>query len=139
MAVGTLFSSFYEKQAEAVFNLGSDTLKIMLSNVAPAAGNALKADITEIASGNGYTAGGSAITVTASSQTAGVYTLVCDDLVFTASGGAIANFRYAVLYDDTAASDPLIGWWDAGSTISLADTQTFTFVFGAYLLRFQAA
>lgn len=132
------FNSFFERLAEKEFNFGSDTLKIMLTNSAPSASNTVKADITEISAGNGYTAGGATVTVTASSQTGGVYTAVANNVVFTASGGTMATFRYYVLYDDTATGDPLIGYWDIGSTVSLLDTQTYTIGFGTYLLRIQA-
>lgn len=128
MAVFNKFNAFVEDVAEKVHNLGADALKITLSNVAPAAGNTILANITQIAAGNGFATGGSALTVTASSQTAGLYKLVANDLVFTAAGGAIATFRYAVLYNDTPTSpvDPLIGWWDYGAAVNLADTETFT-------------
>lgn len=107
-------------------NLGSDTLKVMLTNTAPVNTNGLKADLTEISSGNGYSAGGTSATISSSAQTSGTYKLVLADVVFTASGGTIGPFRYAVLYDDTSTSDVLIGWWDYGASITLADGETFT-------------
>lgn len=99
-----------------------------MSNVAPVATNSVKADLTEIAAGNGYTAGGTAVTITASSQTSGTYKLVGNDVVFTAAGGTIGPFRYTVFYNDTPTSpaDPLIGWWDYGSSITLQVSETFT-------------
>lgn len=126
MASYTKFNSFVEALAEKTHNLGSDTLKVLLTNTAPSAANTVKADITEISSGNGYTAGGTAITVTASSQTSGTYKLVGSDVVFTASGGSIGPFRYVVIYNDTAASDELIAYADYGSSITLASGETFT-------------
>lgn len=98
----------------------------MLTNVAPVATNTVKADLTDITAGNGYTAGGTAVTVTASSQTSGTYKLVGNDVVFTASGGTIGPFRYAVLYNDTAANDELIGWWDYGAGVTLNAGEPFT-------------
>ena len=126
MATFNKFNSFVEALAEKVHNLGSDTLKVMLTNSAPVAGNTVKANLTDISAGNGYTAGGQALTVTASSQTGGTYKLVADDLVITASGGTIGPFQYAVIYNDTAASDELIGWYDRGSAVTLQDGDTFT-------------
>ncbi len=136
MAAFNKFRQFAEDVYEKVHNLGADTLKILLTNVAPVNTNSVKGDLTEIAPGNGYSAGGATVTITASSQTAGTYSLVGNDVTFTASGGAIASFRYAVLYNDTPTSpaDPLIGWWDYGSSISPADTETFTVDFGSSIL-----
>lgn len=99
----------------------------MLTLTAPTSSNAVKADLTEISAGNGYTAGGTAATISSSAQSSGTYKLVLADVTFTASGGAIANFRYAVLYNDTPTSpaDPLIGYWDYGSTVTLASGESF--------------
>ena len=128
MAAFNKFNSFVEHVSEKVHNLGADTLKVMLTDVAPVATNTVKADLTEISAGNGYTAGGTAATISASAQSSGTYKLTLGDVVFTASGGAIAQFRYAVLYNDTPTSpaDPLIGWWDHGSEVNLATGETFT-------------
>jgi len=128
MAAFNKFNQFVEDVAEKVHNLGSDSLKILLTNTAPVATNSIKTDITEITAGNGYTAGGGAVTITASVQTSGTYKLTGNDVSFTASGGSIGPFRYAVLWNDTPTSpaDPLIGWWDYGSNLTLTDANTFT-------------
>lgn len=131
MATFTKFQPFVEYLAEKAFNLGSDTLKVLLTNTAPVNTNGLKSDLTEISAGNGYTAGGTAATISFSAQTSGTYKLVLADVVFTANGGSIGPFRYAVLYDDTAASDQLIGFWDYGAAITLLDGETFTVDFDA--------
>lgn len=133
MAAFNKFNQFVEDLAEKVHNLGSDTLKVLLTNTTPVATNSVKANLTEISAGNGYTAGGTAASITSSAQTSGTYKLVLGDVVFTASGGSIGPFRYAVLYNDTPTSpaDPLIGWYDYGSSITLADTETLTVDFDA--------
>jgi hypothetical protein len=122
------FNAFVEALAEKVHNLGSDTLKVYLSNATPnAANDAVKANLAEISAGNGYTAGGNTATQTSSSQTAGVYKLVlADPATWTAAGGSIGPFRYAVLYNDTAASKNLIAWWDYGTSITLGAGDTFS-------------
>jgi len=128
MATFNKFNAFVEHLAEKVHNLGADTLKVMLTNSAPIATNSVKADLTEISAGNGYSAGGGTPAITSSLQTTGTYKLILADHVFNASGGAIGPFRYVVLYNDTPTSpaDPLIGWYDYGSSISLADGESFT-------------
>jgi hypothetical protein len=128
MATFNKFNSFVEHLAEGVHNLGADTLKVMLTNAAPVATNSVKANLTEIAAGNGYTAGGTAASITSSGQTSGTYKLVLGDVVITASGGSIGPFRYAVLYNDTPTSpaDPLIGYWDYGSALTLANGESIT-------------
>jgi hypothetical protein len=100
----------------------------MLSNVAPVATNATKADITEISAGNGYSAGGTQASFVSGAQSSGTYKLTLNDVIFTASGGSIATFRYVVLYNDTPTvpTDPLIGWYDYGTTLTITSGNSFT-------------
>ena len=119
MATFTKFNPFVEAVAEKVHNLGSDTLKVMLTNTAPVAANAVKADLTEITAGNGYTAGGNTVTITTSSQTAGLYSLIGSDVTFGPMTGSVGPLRYAALYNSTPAAGNLIGFWDYGSSITL--------------------
>lgn len=128
MALYQKFNQFVEDLAKKVHNLNSDTLKVMLTNTAPVAGNSVMADLTEIAAGNGYTAGGSAATFVSGAQSSGTYKLVLNDVTFTASGGSIGPFRYAVLYNDTPTSpaDPLIAWWDYGTSLTLTNGNSLT-------------
>lgn len=128
MAAYNKINAFVENMPEKVHNLQSDTLRLLLTNSAPVATNTVKADLTEITAQNGYSAGGTAITITSSAQSSGTYKLVGNDVTFTASGGSFGPFRYVVFYNDTPTSpaDPLIAWWDYGSSISLNDGDTFT-------------
>ncbi len=125
MAAFNKFNAFVNDLATKVHNLGSDNLKVLLSNVAPVATNAVKTDVTEIAAGNGYTAGGAQATLSSSGQTSGTYKLVLNNVTFTASGGSIATFRYAVLYNSTAAGGNLIGWYDYGTGVTVTSGNSF--------------
>lgn len=126
MAAYNKFNSFPQKLTDKAISFATDTFKVMLTNTTPLATNAVKTDITEITAGNGYTAGGTATTITESSSS-GVVTEKGSAVTFTASGGSISTFRYAVLYDST--TNDLVGWWDYGSAISPATTETFTVTF----------
>jgi hypothetical protein len=127
MATVTKFYSFIEKVHEGAFNLGSDTIKAMLTADAPSLSWDEKADVTgELSTGSGYTAGGATLTVTSSAQSYGLYTLIASDITWTASGGSIGPFRYVVFYDDTATGDPLLWYVDYGYLITVSSGQTFT-------------
>ena len=136
MAVFNKFETFVGDVGLKVHDLNLDTLRVYLTNNAPdAALDSVKADLAEITAGNGYTAAGADVLNTYS-EAGGIGTLTGTDIVWTAAGGTIGPFRYAVLYNDTPTlpADPLIGWWDYGSSITLADTETFTVDFGASIL-----
>lgn len=128
MAVFNKFERFVEDMAEGVHNFGADTLRVFLSNTAILASAGLRVNWTEIAAGNGYAAGGPAVTISSSAQSAGVYRLIGSDLVITAGVGGLGPFRYVVLYNDTPTSpaDPGIGWYDAGVAITLAEGESYT-------------
>ena len=131
MASFVKFNPFVEALAEKVHNLGSDQLTIALTNTAPSAANSVLTDITQISYTNCSSRN---ITTVSSTQTSGTYSLVTSDLTLTASGGTVGPFRYVVMYNDTSASDNLIGYYDYGSSITLNDTETFAVDFGATTL-----
>lgn len=119
------FQPFVEAAMEGIHNLGSHQLKVALTDTAPSAANAVLTDISEISYTNCSTRN---ITTSTSAQTSGTYKLVCNELVLTASG-AVGPFRYVVLYNDTAANDNLIAYYDYASSVTLASGDTFTIGF----------
>jgi hypothetical protein len=137
MATFTFFDEFWGDLGEGVHNFGTASIKAALSNTAPnEATNAVFADITEISAGNGYTATGHTLDSEAWAETGagtGIWQLTCSDEVFTASGGSIGPFRYVIFYNDTPTSpaDPLIGYLDYGSSITVTTGNTFTLDVGA--------
>jgi hypothetical protein len=131
------YQQFAEDLGNKVHDLfgTNDTLKVALTNTAPnVSTHAVLADITEISAGNGYTAGG-ADTQNDGTESSGTLTVTGVDVTWTASGGSIGPFRYVVLYNDTPTSpaDPLIAYWDYGSSITLAAGESFQADFGASL------
>ena len=126
MATPTFFNSFKEALSEKVHNLGSDQLKIALTNSAPLTSNTVLTNITEITYTNLSTRN---VTTISSSQTSGTYKLDLTDLVLTSTGGSTGPFRYIVLYNDTATSDELIYFLDYGSSITLAAGESITINF----------
>lgn len=137
MASFTKLNGFVEHLAEKVHNLGADTLTVALSNTAPGSESTpptgstaacVLANVTQISYTN---CSSRAITTSTSAQTSGTYKLVLSDLVLTASGGSVGPFRYVYIYNDTATNDELIGYYDYGSSITLASGETLTIDFDA--------
>lgn len=120
----TLFNAFKERAVEDM-NLGTDQFAIALTNTAPVVGNSVIADLTQIAYTN---LSARALTTVSSGQTAGTYELVFADLTLTASG-AVGPFRYAAIYNDTLTGDPLVGFVDLGSAITMAAAEEITLDF----------
>lgn len=125
MATYNKFNQFVEDLAHGVHDLETDQLVVALTAAAnaPVASNSVLADLTEISYTNLSSRN---ITTSSSGQASGTYTLTPADLTLTASG-AVATFRYVVIYNDTPSSpaDPLIAWYDHGSDVTLANGETF--------------
>jgi hypothetical protein len=132
MAAYNKLNNFVDWLSKGTLNIGTDTLKVFLTNTAPVATNSIYSDISanDLATANGYTAGGATTSPTLSNAS-GTEKLVCTNVTWTASG-AVGPFRYVVLYDSTPASNKaLMGWWDYGSSITLQNGDTFTVSFDA--------
>lgn len=134
MATYNKFESFVGELGQGTHQLqaAGHTLKVYLSNELPLAADTVKADIAEITAENGYPAGGTDIQQDYT-ESGGTGTLTGVDVEFTASGGSFGPFRYAIIYNDTPTSpaDPLVAWWDYGSSISCNDGEKFKVDFGA--------
>lgn len=137
MATFTLLNDWSDNLIENV-DAASDQFVVALSNTAPASestpptgdGDGVLANITQVSYTNCSSRN---LTTSSSSQASGTYKLVLADLVLTASGGTVGPFRYIYIYDDTVTSpaDPIMGYVDYGSSITLADTETLTLDFSA--------
>lgn len=126
------FQPFIENLGKKLIDLSGSGLKIALTNTLPVNTQgefAPGSDHPPPAADNGYAP--TQAVVSSCAQTAGILKLVLADVVFTATAGGIGPFRYAILYDDDSTGDKLIGWYDYGSSITLAEGETFTVDFDA--------
>ena len=123
MATYTKFNDFVQDLGTEVHNLSSDTLTIALCATAnaPVATNGQLSDLTEIAYTNLSTR---VLTTTSFTNTTGTSKLILADLTLTASGGAVAAFQYVVIYNESAANDELVAFYDYGSALTLADGES---------------
>lgn len=132
MATLVKFEAFVEAIAEKKIDLSADTFYVQFMNTAPSASaDAVAADLpADLSTAGGYTNGGITVgTGSGSSRTGGTFKFVLTDKVFTATGASVGPFRYVALFSNTATNKDLVGYYDYGSSITLADTETFTIDF----------
>jgi hypothetical protein len=123
MATYNKYTSGVDALVKAI-NAGSDGWKVALANTVNAADTSFTAGTSDLATGNGYTAGGNAATVASSTTTGGVFKLVLNSPTTWTASGAVGPLRYAILYDSTTNTP--MGYWDYGSSITMASGDTFT-------------
>lgn len=132
MAAYNKFNDFTEQLCTAKhdFTAAGHVFKVFLTNEQPLAADTIKADMADLGTANGYTAGGVDVQNTLA-EAAGVATVTGTNVAWTAAGGSIGPFRHVVLYNDTATSpaDALVAWWDYGSALTLLDGESFTVKF----------
>jgi hypothetical protein len=120
------FDCFMYNLAQGKHRCDTDVFKVMLTNVIPLRTNAVKADITEIAAGHGYAAGGNVAAYVSDGQVAGLYKLfLANPAQWVASGGDIATFQWAVIYNSTASGGPLVGWAAYPAAVDVHAAETF--------------
>ncbi len=113
-------------------NAGSDTWVVKLGTAV----NQAAGTFTEVANGNGYTTGGNAATVSASSQTSGTFKLVLNSPTAWTATGAGFTFQYAILTNSTTSTN--VAYWDYGSSQAVAAGETVTVTFDGTNGVFQA-
>jgi hypothetical protein len=131
MVAFTKYHTFIDEVSKGGHNLQTAVYKVALTNTAP---TPLTDTIWSTgvypapAAANGYTAGGNTPTVSSATTTTYVFKLVLADTVFTATAGGIGPFRYVILYNSSSAgtANKVVGYYDYASSITLADTETFT-------------
>jgi len=132
------FYSFTKNMAQGVYNFDvSETIKVALSNVEPTVATDTDfTDITEISAGDGYTAGGEALTVSSAAQSGGLFSFVTSGTITWTSTGTIGPFQYVPIYDDDATNDELMFYYDIGTEVTLNNTDTYSIDFGVTLFEF---
>jgi hypothetical protein len=105
----------------------AQTYGVYLTNTTPVAANTVYNTPADLATANGYTAGGVSIGTITGVDTSGTFSFSGGtNPSWTAAGGSIGPFEFAVLYNETSATKPLIGFWDYGTAITLTNGNTFT-------------
>lgn len=125
---------FSEDLCNKIHDMNTDSFKLYFTNTAITASMATKSALpTELAAGNGYTTGGLAITMSFS-RTGNQTTINGTQVVLTASG-SVGPFRYIGLYNDTPTSpaDPMVAFYDHGSSITMSSGETYTVPAGPWL------
>lgn len=124
--------------ASGTVRFDTDAFIIALSNTLPTAGQAGQtyspSNITEIATLSSCYTQGTGIVITTGSNTnsGGTYTWVGTAAqVLNSNAGNFGPFQYAILYDNTSSTKPLLGWWAAASAITMATTDTFQVSWGS--------
>lgn len=130
MAAFNKFNCFVLDVSSALHDMKTGTshaYRVYLTNTAPVAANTVYNTPADLPTSNGYAAGGVGVGTITGAQTSGTFRFAgASDPAWTASGGSIGPFQYAVLYNFTSPTKPLIGWWDYGTPITLTNGNTFT-------------
>jgi hypothetical protein len=138
MATFNKFNSFIVQVGLKAHELNADPFFAFLTNELPLATDTTRADIADLSTSGGYTAGGQDTQNTATETPAGTLTMVAVDIVWTATTG-FGPFQYVVIYNQVGglgSTNKLMGWYNYGSAITLGAGETFTTDFGASLATF---
>ena len=129
MATYTKIQDFVEQLCTGTHNFtaaGNVFRAVLLTATdAPVATDTGLADWTSQPTGTGYTAGGEDVLNTLAEVT-GTATVSGTKVVWTAGAADWTAFRYVGLYNDTAAGNNAVAFWDYGSNLTLGNGETFT-------------
>ena len=131
MASYNKFNSFVQYVSNGSFNLGSDAIKVGLTNTStsPTASITSYSQLSEVSATCGYSAGGTSVGSVTSAQVSGTETFAGNNVTWTANGATVGPFRYAVIYDSSFTTNNVIAWWDYGTSITMNSGDTFTVQF----------
>jgi hypothetical protein len=135
MATYTKYNTFVDELSKGGHNLQTAVFKVALTNTAPTVATDTVWNTTVApapAAANGYTAGGNTLTTSSAATTSGTFKLVLADSTFTATAGGIGPVRYAIIYN-SSASNKVVAYYDYGSSITLASTETLVVDFDGSL------
>lgn len=126
-----IYHNFLSELGKKTVDWDNDVLKVILvtSSYTPDVDHAVIGDVdtNELATQYGYIQGGVTVAGTVSDEDAGdnaKYDIV--DPSWTASGGSIGPCRYAILYDDTHATDIVVYCFDLTTDRTAEDGADFT-------------
>lgn len=124
--VDTLLHNIMALAHNGAIDIPSDTTKVILltDSYTPNEDHTQYSDVSayEVANGNGYTTGGVEVAMTVTDDDTNNRVIIDSaNPSWTASGGSIGPFRYAVWYDDTHVNDVLIYIFDFGSNQTAND------------------
>ena len=125
----TLFEEFADQLGSENHNLenGGDTIKLGIvdDTLAPTAADGTPTwgdySANEVATTGGYTANGETLANQAFTEVDGVATFDADNIVLSQDGSGFTDAHYAILYNDTNATDMAIGFLDLGGPVSEQD------------------
>lgn len=133
MAAYNKFNDFVDQVLLGKHIFNTHVFNIYLSNAVPSpSADTIKSELAEIGTGFGYSADGASATATMA-EAGGTATVTGTKVVFTAAGGSIGPFQYAVLMNVTQTSPlkPLVAWWDYAAPLTLLDGETFSVKFNS--------
>ncbi|TQV80322.1 hypothetical protein [Denitrobaculum tricleocarpae] len=139
MVAPVFFNQYFADKNNGVHDWSSHTFRVAFCNAAnaPVVGNSVLANLTTVSES---TIASTVVTVTSSTQTAGVWSAVLADRDIVVTG-TMPTWRYIVLYNDTPTTpaDPLVYFIDTGVDNNITD-DTYPIDFAAALtLSEQAA